>query len=103
MKDELKDCTVLILVGHDPHKDILKYIKLPTTIIASNNTVYRPDPTDKNYDRSTFRILNENKNLINEGYLVKMIKDYDYWDSKCILPSIKNNYEIVNISELPVI
>jgi len=102
MKDELKDCNVLILVGHDPHKDILKYIKLPTTIITSNNTVYRPDPTDENYDRSTFRILNENKNLIKEEYLVKMIKDYDYWDPKCILPSIKNNYEIVNISELPL-
>jgi len=102
MKDELKDCNVLILVGHDPHKDILKYIKLPTTIIASNNTVYRPDSTDENYDRSTFKILNENKNLINEGYLVKMIKDYDCWDPKCILPSIKNNYEIVNISQLPL-
>jgi hypothetical protein len=102
MKDELTDCNVLILVGHDPHKDILKYIKLPTTIITSNNTVYRPDPTDENYDRSTFRILNEDKNLINKGYLVKMIKDYDCWDPKCILPSIKNNYEILNISELPL-
>ena len=102
MKDELKDCNVLILIGHDPHKNILKYIKLPTTIIASNNTSYRPDLTDVKYDRSTFRILNENKNLINEGYLVKMIKDYDCWDPKCILPSIKNNYEIVNISELPL-
>jgi hypothetical protein len=102
MKDELKDCNVLILVGHDPHKDILKYIKLPTTIITSNNTVYRHDPIDENYDRSTFRILNEDKNLINKGYLVKMIKDYDCWDPKCILPSIKNNYEIVNISELPL-
>jgi hypothetical protein len=102
MKDELKDCNVLILIGHDPHKNILKYIKLPTTIIASNNTSYRPDLTDVKYDRSTFRILNENKNLINEGYLVKMIKDYDCWDPKCILPSIKNNYEILNISELPL-
>jgi hypothetical protein len=102
IKDELKDCNVLILVGHDPHKDILKYIKLPTTIITSNNTVYRHDPIDENYDRSTFRILNEDKNLINKGYLVKMIKDYDCWDPKCILPSIKNNYEIVNISELPL-
>jgi hypothetical protein len=102
MKDELKDCNVLILVGHDPHKDILKYIKLPTTIIASNNTVYRPDSIDENYDRSTFRILNENKNLINDGYLVKMIKEYDYWDPKCILPSIKNNYKIVSIPELPL-
>lgn len=102
MKDELKDCNVLILVGHDPHKDILKYIKLPTTIIASNNTVYRPDPTDETYDRSTFRILNKNKNLIKEGYLIKMIKDYDYWDPKYILPSIKNNYKIISIPELPL-
>jgi len=102
MKDELKDCNVLILIGHDPHKNILKYIKLPTTIIASNNTVYRPDLTNENYNKSTFRILNKDKNLINEGYLVKMIKDYDCWDPKCILPSIKNNYEIVNISELPL-
>jgi hypothetical protein len=102
MKDELKDCNVLILIGHDPHKNILKYIKLPTTIIASNNTSYRPDLTDVKYDRSTFRILNEDKNLINKGYLVKMIKDYDCWDPKCILPSIKNNYEIVNILELPL-
>jgi hypothetical protein len=102
MKDELKDCNVLILVGHDPHKDILKYIKLPTTIIASNNTVYRPDSTDENYNRSTFRILNEDKNLINKGHLIKMIKDYDCWDPKCKLPSIKNNYKIVSISELPL-
>jgi hypothetical protein len=104
MKDELKDCNVLILIGHDPHKNILKYIKLPTTIIASDNTVYRsPLEEDDDYEKSTFKTLNENKNLIKEGYLFKMVKDYDYWDPKHKLPSIKNNYKIINISELPLI
>lgn len=52
---ELAECDTIILCGHDPHISILNMIQPEPTVIGNDNTIYKCEPGDDEYERSTFR------------------------------------------------
>jgi hypothetical protein len=97
--NDMKTCNTLIIAGHDPHKEVLKYLQTPAFIIGNCHTVYAPDSSDEQYSNSTINTLIENhinhKKTPYNYFLIKENKEFEYWISDNILPSIINNYRII--------
>lgn len=62
--NKLGGADTLILAGHDPHNDVLEFMATPFHVVVDNNTYYKLDSTDPNYEISTFRELHNNLSLI---------------------------------------
>jgi len=98
---EIKTCNTLIVCGHDPHVDILSYLPSLTYFIGNDHTVYESDEFT-----STIGKILDNPEIISTYFLMKIIKKYDYWLDENIVPSIVDNYKIIechNLKELEVI
>ena len=100
--NDMKACNTLIIAGHDPHKEVLKYLQTPAFIIGNCHTVYSVDSNDEEYSNSTIRTIIEDQSLSRTQnshsinyFLIKENKEWEYWIPDNILPSIVNNYRII--------
>jgi hypothetical protein len=104
LRDDIKKCNTLIIVGHDPHKEVLKYLQTPTFIIGNCHTVYSSDLSDKEYSNSTINTLIEDhtnqKKIPYNYFLMKENKEWEYWNKDNILPSIVSNHRIILCNSL---
>lgn len=95
--DDIGQSNTLILCGHHPKKIILALMKEPKFIIGNCHTVYQK------YDDEESQIINylyENSYIVEKYILLKEINEYEYWDNKNILPSIRDNYKIIKCKNL---
>jgi hypothetical protein len=94
--DDIGQCNTLILCGHHPSKIILPMMKEPKFIIGNCHTVYQ----DYDEESQIIKYLNENPYIVEKYILLKEIEEYEYWDNKNILPSIRDNYKIIECKNL---
>jgi len=102
--NDMKACNTLIIAGHDPHKEVLKYLQTPAFIIGNCHTVYTSDSTYEEYSNSTISTLieddtNKRKTLYNY-FLIKENKEWEYWNNDNILPTIVSNHRIILCNSL---
>ena len=95
--NDMKACNTLIIAGHDPHKEVIKYLQTPAFIIGNCHTVYSVDSNDEEYSNSTIRTLlvENNRQTSLTYFLMKENKEFEYWIPDNIVPSIISNYRII--------
>ena len=60
VKDRIKSFDVFIVIGHDPHSEVLKYTTNKITFWGAKNTAYVSEDSDGK-DQLTYRMCNEEK------------------------------------------
>jgi hypothetical protein len=95
IRQDLIDCDTLILCGYDPNKIILDYIQIPT-IITNSHTIY-DKPEDSN---SLFAELLETPKRASNYLHLQEQKAVDYWIPENLIPSIVDNYKLIEASAL---
>jgi len=107
LKNIIETCNILICIGHDPHKEILNYIKKPFIFIGSVHTCYKIEQNNiDKQENSTFIELYNNPSLAEEYRLIKDKKYYDFLKHDKINNKIISNFDIVkfnNLKDLEVI
>jgi hypothetical protein len=93
----------LVLCGYDPHKSILQLMPRLKYIWMNQHTVYSASDNDFDSEEekfnSTFRMLHSNPGSY-QYRLMKEKTEYEYWEDKNIVPQIKENYDVCEISSL---
>ena len=101
IKEDIKKCNILYNSGYHPNKCVLDLMMKPTTFVGSSNTCYQSlTLLDEDFNTSIIRCLYENEKLINSYYILKMIKDYEYWKIENIIESNINNYKIIKCESI---
>ena len=59
------------------------------------HTSYIVDQNDQNYEISIIRYLHENPKIASKYLLITDKIEFEYWNIKNIIPTIINNYEII--------
>jgi hypothetical protein len=95
--DDIAQCNTLILCGYHPRKIILALIKEPKIIIGNCRTVYQ-DCDDE--ESNIIEYLYNNPYIVEKYLLLKEINEYEYWEDKNIIPSIRDNYKIIECKNL---
>jgi hypothetical protein len=81
VKDRIKSFDVFIVIGHDPHSEVLKYTTNKITFWGAKNTAYVSEDSDGK-DQLTYRMCNEEavRDKFNQYNL--MLED-PYFSSYC--------------------
>jgi len=102
--EEINQCNTLILSGFCPHKIIIELMPKLNYIIGNKHTVYTHDEyeDEEQKNNSVFQYLINNEGICKNYYLVKEknFDNFQYWDYKNISPSIKENIEIIKVSNI---
>lgn len=99
--EQIKECDVIICIGHDPDKKILEYIKHPFSFIGSTHTCYEYNKeTYETPHNSTFLELYENNFKVNKYNLIAEKTYYEYWKHDKINKKILNNFNIKQYDSL---
>ena len=97
---EIKSCNTIIVCGHHPNKVVLDLIQSPTYLIGNNRTHYGYDLDEDDSEKNLIKLILDNPSLINKYYSIKLIEDYEYWDSDTLIPSVINKYTVKDCSSL---
>jgi len=102
--NELKDSTILILCGHDPHIKILEYMT-PVRIICNLHTCYNNNKDCYEIpELSTTLKLYDMQNIQNIQYFLYAERtEYNFWKYEEVKPDIVkefDKYEFNNIEEM---
>lgn len=81
---DIKDCNILYISGHDPDKSVFNFMRKPFTIVGCSGTVYRIDSNDENFDNSAINYLAQNHSDKNKYYYLELLnqKKKKYLESK---------------------
>jgi hypothetical protein len=100
IKYDISECNTIIMCGYFPDKSILSMMKEPKYLIGNCHTVYTYDPNEDEESTSVISPLLQNSNLIENYILLKEIDEYEYYEHKNIIPSIRYNYNIIKCKDL---
>jgi hypothetical protein len=98
--EDIKTCDTIIMVAHDPHNKIFEYLQKPINFIGDIHTIYKSNKNDDNYERSAFRYILENPNMIKKYYIMKEKKEYEWWENKNQVPELKLNFDLIECKNL---
>lgn len=98
--EDIKSCNTIIVCGHHPKKEVLEYIQSPTYLIGNSRTNYEYDLDDEDSKKSLIKPILDNPGLINKYYSIKQIEDYEWWDSKSLIPSVISKYKVMEVIDM---
>jgi hypothetical protein len=101
VRNDISKSEHLVLCGYDPHKSILQLMPHLKYIWMNQHTVYSANDFDSEEDKnnSTFRMLRSDPG----SYQYRLMKEktaYEYWEDMNIVPQIKENYDVCEMSSL---
>jgi hypothetical protein len=100
IKSDINECNTIIMCGYFPDKSILSMMKEPKYLIGNCHTVYTYTDDDEDEQNKVTKYLLQNPNLIENYLLLKEINEYEYYEHKNIVPSIRDNYNIIKCKDL---
>jgi len=99
IKNDIFESDTLILCGYFPNILLLSMMKNLKYIIGDTHTCYTYDAEDIN-ENTVIKTILDNPQIVEKYFLLKEIQEYEYWEHSNIIPSIRDNYKVLEFNDI---